>query len=144
MQKEMVKKMGRNKTPRNLRRITESGLHKPNIWAQPNVEEVPEQILDSWLIVKVVKAIAHEEVFGFHLVGRDVNERNGAVSSKLINFDPRMMRGKTNSGRVYQLIGRPGTDADAAYVLSNWCQINQVEIMEATNEFLQSNGVALE
>lgn len=127
-----------------LLRLSDLGENVVNVWAQPSVNVVPTKTLDSWAVVKVIEVNVSPEQFGFHFVGRDVNEQNGAVSSKIVEFYPQQMQGKTQSGRVYQLDGRPGNDGDAEYVLRAWCRINQVVIVDATQEFLQSYGVPVE
>lgn len=136
--------MADEKIPKKLLKLSEAIQNGANIWAQPPVNVVPAKMLDSWAIVKVVEANISPEQFEFHFVGRDVNECNGAVSSKIVEFYPQQMQGKTQSGRIYQLVGRPGPDGDAEYVLRNWCCFNQVVTVDATQDFLQGYGVSEE
>lgn len=116
----------------------------PNIWGTAPVEIEPEKWLEAWQVFKVVKANGFEDRFGLHFAGRNCREFNGAVSSKIENFDPVTMRGITNSGRVYQLVGLPGFCDDAQYVLDNWCRFNQVRVENATEEFIHRYNVSLE
>jgi len=121
-----------------------SDLEKtPNIWGIAPVETEPEKWIDSWRVFKVVKTNGFEERFGLHFVGRNRVENNGAVSSKIETFDPRTMRGRTRSGRVYQLVGLPGFSDDAQYVFANWCRFNQVEVEDATQEFIRRFDISL-
>lgn len=136
--------MADEKIQKKLLKLSEAIQSRPNIWAQPPVHVVPTKMIGSWAIVKVVAASVSPEQFEFHFVGRDLDERNGAVSSKIVEFDPQQLQGKTQSGRIYQLVGRPGHDGDAEYVLRNWCRINQVVTVDATQDFLQSHGVSEE
>lgn len=111
----------------------------PNIWATAPVEVEPEKWIDCWRVFKVVKTnlTGFEDSFGLHFVGRNTVENNGAVSSKIENFDPISMCGNTRSGRIYQLTGQPGFSDDAQYVFNKWCRINQVEVEDATQDFIQ-------
>jgi|GEM_PF-5294322 len=115
----------------------------PNIRAAAPIEIEPEKWLDSWQIFKVVKTNGYEDQFGLHFSGRNYRELNGAVSSKIEKFDPVTMRGVTNSGRVYQLVGLPGFCDDAQYVLESWCAFNHVKVENATEEFIQRHGISL-
>ncbi len=119
-------------------------LEYPNVWEQPSVSLVPEKWLDSWRIAKIVKVAANPEYYGYHFVGRNMAELNGAVSTKIERFDPRTMAGRTRSGRLYRLVGRPGHNHDAEYTLSYWLQANKVEAEDATAEFIQQYGISLE
>lgn len=136
--------MADEKIPKNLLKLSAAIHDRANVWAQPSIEAVPTKMLDSWSIVKVVEAKISPDQFEFHFVGRDVNECNGAVSSKIVEFDPQRMQGKTQSGRVYQLVDGPGRDADADYVLHSWCRMNQVIVADGTQEFLQRYGISVE
>ena len=78
-----------------------------------------------------------------YFVGHDRQESNGAVSSMLGRFDPVTMRGVTRSDRAYQLVGSPGYNADAEYVMQNWCGFNQVEAIDATDEFNKKYGISI-
>ncbi|MBI4807967.1 MAG: hypothetical protein HY799_03305 [Nitrosomonadales bacterium] len=117
---------------------------KPSFWKAAPVEVEPQKWLEAWQVVKVVKSNGFEERFGFHFVGRNCREHNGAVSSKIEKFDPKTLRGVTHSGRVYQLVGLPGYSSDAQYVLDCWSQANQVETANATEEFVKQYGISLE
>jgi hypothetical protein len=116
----------------------------PNIWSVAPVELEPEKWLESWQVVRVVKSNGFEERFGLHFVGRNCSDFHGAVSSKIEQFDPKTMRGVTNSGRVYQLVGLPGYCDDAQYVLDCWSQANRVETTNATEEFITCHSISLE
>ncbi len=119
-------------------------LEYPNVWKTAPVAVDPEKWLDSWRIAKVVKVAANPEHYGFHFVGRNIRENNGAVSSKIEKFDPRTMSGVTHSGRVYRLVGPPGSNADAEYVFNYWLHGNRAEAEDATEEFIKQYGISLE
>lgn len=127
-----------------LRDIVAIMPEHPNIWSAASVEVEPQKWLEAWQVFKVVKTNGFEECFGLHFAGRNGRDYDGAVSSKIEQFDPATMRGITRSGRVYQLVGLPGFCDDAQYVLNNWCRINQVEVENATDEFIEQYGISLE
>lgn len=117
---------------------------QPSYWKAAPVEVEPQKWLEAWQVVKVVKSDGFEDRFGLHFVGRNCREFNGAVSSKIEQFDPKTLRGITNSGRVYQLVGLPGYCDDAQYVLDCWCNANRVETTDATDEFVKRYSISLE
>jgi hypothetical protein len=89
------------------------------IWATTSVETVPHLRLCSWSVYECKGASTR------HFVGYNMTEREGRVSSAIQQFDPATRRGVTESGRVYELVGRPGHDADAEYVWRRWLALNQ-------------------
>lgn len=137
-----------NKKTDELKNFVESHVTRltdaPNIWSQPPVAIEPEKWLASWQIYKAISSKYPMSNFGYHIVGFDVRGRHGAVSSKLEQFDPLKMRGITQSGRIYQLLGEPGVDPDAQYTLEGWSKQNQVVMQEATEEFIQHFQIDLE
>lgn len=120
-----------------LRELIPDLLNFPTVWSAASVEAEPEKWLESWQVFKVTDCVANHELYGFHFFGRNMREFAGAVSSKIVSFDPISMRGITNSGRVYQLVGPPGYCDDAQYVLDNWKHFNQVITEIGTQEFLK-------
>lgn len=89
-----------------------------NIWSATPVNEVPELRLCDWCVYECKGAKTR------HFVGYRLTEREGRVSSAIRQFDAATRRGVTESGRVYELVGRPGHDADAAYVWRRWLALN--------------------
>lgn len=60
-----------------------------------------------------------------HLVG--LADREGRVCSGIVQWDLRSLCATTVSGRVYQLMGPPGWNADADYVFEGWKAVNGCE-----------------
>jgi hypothetical protein len=89
------------------------------IWRVAPVELVPEVILSNWRILET-------DVGTRHFVGVNVLEGGGRVSSAITEFDPVARRGRTRSGRVYELIGSGAYNSDAEYVWQQWRAINNV------------------
>lgn len=101
--------------------------HIPDIWLIATVVECPEITLRQWQIfeVKFPQKLNRTR----HFVGYSVGDRAGQISSAIQQFDLKTMRGITESGRVYQLLGLPGCNADADYTWSRWksiCSITDV------------------
>jgi hypothetical protein len=136
-----------SKTKKNmmpLEALASVFANMPNIWNATTVESEPQKWLERWQVYKVIDAKIQPEVFGYHFVGYDIQGGHGAVSSKIGQFDPVKMCGITNSGRIYQLVGMPGTDPDAQYTLSGWAAANQVTVVDATAEFIQHYSINLD
>ena len=51
-----------------------------------------------------------------HFIGFERGSGKGQVSSPVLAFDPDRRCGRTQSGRIYWLAGRPGGNADAIYI----------------------------
>lgn len=62
-----------------------------------------------------------------HINGWATHNREGHTSSAIQSFDPATRTAITFSGRRYQLVGEPGTDADARYVWEAWCQLPGID-----------------
>ncbi|WP_338326451.1 BPSL0761 family protein [Burkholderia multivorans] len=71
------------------------------IWTLASVTAEPELVLSQWRILETAEATRH-------FVGADARDSTGRVSSAVVTFDRLTLRGQTQSGRVYQLIGQPG------------------------------------
>lgn len=93
------------------------------IWATTSVTESPTLVL---IIYRILETDKGER----HFVGYNWSDREGRVSTPVDEFDLATLTGRTRSGRIYQLQGRPGVDADAMYVWRAWCRVNGVERWE--------------
>jgi hypothetical protein len=88
------------------------------VWNVEDVKGDPEIVLVRWRIMET-------DTGERHIVGaRD--DFTGRVSTAITTFDPVRMVAKTESGRIYQLRGAPGYNADAEYVWEQWCLANDV------------------
>jgi len=88
------------------------------IWTTVPVTEQPELTLEYWSVRQLPDG-------GRHFVGWCVENAEGRVSSSIMEFDAQTLRGRTASGRVYQLAGPPGRDPDAEYAWRRWTEINE-------------------
>jgi hypothetical protein len=84
-----------------------------SIWQVSDVKDEPESRLTSWRAY-LVKG----EPDTVHFVGYAGYE--GRVCSPVKEYDKVTHRGVTRSGRVYELLGRPGYNSDAEYVWHRW------------------------
>ena len=88
-----------------------------SVWSATSLTEVPEIELTRWQVMQ----LPHGDR---HFVGWNVTEREGRASSKIVAFDATMRRGRTRSGRIYQLRGPTGHDGDGAYTWGQWIKLN--------------------
>lgn len=110
-----------------------------SLWPLPITDEHPDT-LDSWSIHEVLIAALGAPTR--HLVGYAVEDREGRVSSPIVEFDAATRRARTKSGRVYRLRGSPGTDPDADHVWRSWQQIHKAQVLrEVTRELFPKSGV---
>ena len=89
------------------------------VWRTNPVDEEPEIVLRNWSVREIHDGDRH--FVGYHDAGFE-----GRVSSKILEFDSETMKGKTRSGRVYQLEGESGFHGDAEYVWEVWSSVNKV------------------
>jgi hypothetical protein len=95
------------------------------IWRVKPIAESPEIILDNWTIFEVSTPLWAGKTR--HFVGYNVGDREGRVSSAIVEFDAEKMLGKTCSGRVYKLAGSQGDgSADALHTWGLWCRRNEI------------------
>lgn len=87
------------------------------VWVASPVAEVASVQLVRW---RVYETSAGDR----HFAGRNVQRGTGRVSTAIVAFDAATQCGRTESGRVYELVGRPGRDTDGDYVWGRWLKIN--------------------
>ncbi|ABK06970.1 conserved hypothetical protein [Burkholderia cenocepacia HI2424] len=90
------------------------------LWNIASVMSQPEVSIARWRVLEIDAGTRH-------FVGADERDFSGRVSSAIVAFDYKMLRGRTRSGRVYQLVGLPGHSTNADYVWQHWCAINDVK-----------------
>jgi hypothetical protein len=89
------------------------------IWTLAAVTAEPEVSLSRWRIFETAEGTRH-------FVGADERDHTGRVSTAIVMFDCDSLRGETESGRIYQLIGEAGWSSNADYVWERWCKVNSV------------------
>ncbi|WP_080431611.1 hypothetical protein [Burkholderia ubonensis] len=104
------------------------------LWKIGPVAVEPEVSIARWRVLEIDDGTRH-------FVGADERDFSGRVSSAIVAFDYETLRGKTRSGRAYQLVGNPGRSDNADYVWQRWCEVNEVKsFSDVTAQFFA--GVA--
>lgn len=91
-----------------------------SIWGTFDIDTQPELTIVRW---RVIETDLNER----HLVGYVLENSEGRVSSALEEIDSKKRIVTTRSGRVYELSGPPGFDADGQHVWQRWKRINDVK-----------------
>jgi hypothetical protein len=97
------------------------------IFAPYSVEQEPQVWLENWSIYEVSDAYKPGER-SRHFVGTEVGHMSGyagRVSSQVVSFDIKTMRGSTQSGRLYELVGKPGNNVDALDAWDTWRRMSK-------------------
>lgn len=99
----------------------------PEVWLIGSIDDEPCTRLVEWRVF-------HCQVPGLdgattHLVGYCPRNREGRVSSPIDTFDPTRRLVETQSGRVYELVGRPGSCPDADHTWGCWRRINDATVV---------------
>ena len=103
------------------------------IWKTRPIDEQPEMQLARWSVWEVGSGSSAT----CHFVGYNLIDHEGRASSAIVDFDSVALRGRTKSGRIYELIGPPGHDGDGDYVFARWLELNgKPEHREITSEIV--------
>ena len=95
-------------------------LINASVWNVAPVSEAPQIKLTRWQVMQLPDGDRH-------FVGWNVSDREGRATTKVVEFDASTMRGRTASGRIYQLIGPPGNSADAMHTWRRWMELNRIK-----------------
>lgn len=139
MARHGTKKISRTTTKRNRPRSkqTDQDAVTPQgdgfVWAVADVASRPVIHLVRWRIFQLSsERCIYGAVSGIH---------SGRRSSWIRAFDPKTMRATTSSGRIYELIGPPGHDDNAQYLLEqDLAQGHPLE--DVTTEACRDYGVS--
>jgi hypothetical protein len=83
-----------------------------SIWASRPVDEEPAYVLIRWRLIALQGSL--------RLVGYNLTNREGRLSSRVVDIDVAAREVRTMSGRTYVLKGPPAWDNDGAWVLDRW------------------------
>ena len=83
-------------------------------WAPRPVDEEPAYVLVRWRLIALLGSL--------RLVGYNLTNREGRLSSRVVSLDAVAREARTMTGRIYVLAGPPGWDADGAWVLECWLE----------------------
>jgi hypothetical protein len=103
------------------------------IWKPRPATELPKIPLSRWRIFETQDGSRH-------FVGVDMFDSSGRVSSPIVTFDRIALLGTTETGRIYELIGRAGWSCDVGYVWARWCEMYEVtSYTDVTERLLGGN-----
>lgn len=91
------------------------------VWNATRMEVETDIDLVQWRIFEIVPDGT------CHLVGRNAGTHSGRVSTAIQEFDVSTGKGRTRSGRTYQLVGCSDFAGVAEYVWTVWCARHRVE-----------------
>lgn len=94
-------------------------------WTFGTIEDEPDVRLVHWRVLEA-SYVDPDMAATRHFVGADAADRTGRVSSSIQELDAVALRGVTQSGRAYVLLGESRYDHEAEYVWNKWCRINNV------------------
>jgi len=107
-----------------------------SIWRPASITTEPETQLTQWQVYKVKNNAGEWDI---HFMGYAVYE--GRVCSAVQEFDSSTMRGRTKSGRIYELVGTQGFNRDAEYVWARWLNIyGNPEVICISDEYGSINN----
>lgn len=110
------------------------------IWQPAPIEDEPSIQLRYWKIMEV--RCINDEAWTRHFLGERA-DRTGRASTAIEVFDAATRRGRTSTGRVYTLVGKPGASMDAEYVWQMFCRINEVtEARDITKQVISEQKKA--
>ncbi len=95
------------------------GIHKV-----ASVEDEPKIQLSHWSIRECDRK---DGCLTRHLVGYNMADNEGRVSSSIEEFDPDLLHVRTGSGRVYEMVGKSGTHINAEYVWERFLYLQHAE-----------------
>ncbi|MDE0854492.1 MAG: hypothetical protein OSA97_08710 [Nevskia sp.] len=95
-----------------------------SVWRNAPVGDEPEIVLIDWTIEKDTAGNAY-------FVGTRPEDGSGRLSTAIVELDLERRRGRTRSGRVYELIGPAGYSANGEYVWSLYRVANGIQEAKA-------------
>lgn len=121
--------------PGNFNPLDNAVIVSGGIWKTAPVASQPRLRLASWRIMRTDRG-------EIHFIGYAVDNHEGRVSTGIQPLDLAARTGETRSGRLYELIGKPGHYPDADYVWAMWARVNGVKRAEdVTAELLSGQGL---
>ena len=109
--------------PCNFHPLDNAVIVSGGIWKTKPVPSQPRLRLASWRIMRTERG-------EIHFIGYAVDNHEGRISTAIESLDLAARTGVTSSGRLYELIGEPGSDPDADYVWAMWARVNGVKRAE--------------
>ncbi|MEN8518056.1 hypothetical protein [Burkholderia sp. RS02] len=105
------------------------------VWKPRPASELPRIPLSRWRIIEIQDGSRH-------FVGLDMFDSSGRVSSSIVAFDPVTLQGTTQTGRIYELVGRHGSSLNVEYVWTRWCELYEVtSYVDVTERLLAGTDI---
>jgi len=86
---------------------------KSSVWSVASVSEEPAVVITGWFVVRMPTGYCH-------LAGRNARAHESRVTTAVVSLGPEERQVVTTSGRLYELVGPPGRDLDAMWVVGSW------------------------
>jgi hypothetical protein len=96
---------------------------KSSVWPVASVSEEPAVVLTGWFVVRMPTGYCH-------LAGRNVRAHEGRVTTAVVSLGPEERQVVTTSGRLYELVGPPGRDLDAMWVVRIWLRAHGLTLQK--------------
>ncbi len=106
------------------------------VWKTPDVTEQPIINLERWRAFEILEGPLQGER---HLVGYNMDDREGRVSTAIISFDLTKRVCLTASGRIYHLVGPSGYDPDGDFVWQLWARAHRISARDVSSLFESVN-----
>ncbi|CAN7465664.1 hypothetical protein [Paraburkholderia hospita] len=100
------------------------------VFDSPSVEIQPLVFLTRWQVMEV-------DGQSRHFIGHNTEMNTGRASTRIVKFDPETRRGVTASGRIYELVGESGVDAQANLLWTVTCAVHEATSMDVSSEYEQ-------
>ena len=105
------------------------------IWKPRPASELPRIPLSRWRILEIQDGSRY-------FVGLNMFDSSGRVSSSIVTFDPVTLQGTTQTGRIYELVGRHGSSLNVEYVWTRWCELYEVtSYVDVTERLLAGTDI---
>ncbi len=96
-------------------------------WQTETVEADPHIVLTDWAVMQIEFASPGASAVTRHFIGvRTGKPPRVQVSSPVVAFDPSSARGRTESGRIYQLNGFSPASAPVLATWARWMDIHRI------------------
>lgn len=105
------------------------------VWSIEPVGAQPSVFLRSWRAYEV-PLTGPDAPWTLHVVGYSLEDESGQVSSAIQAFDPESACCRSKSGRVYLLMGAPGSNADAEYTWQRWKEVASLAEERDVSDFM--------
>ncbi|WP_227243275.1 hypothetical protein [Paraburkholderia caribensis] len=101
------------------------------VFDAPSIEIQPLVFLTRWQVMEVNGQSRH-------FIGNNTEMNTGRASTRIVHFDAETRRGVTGSGRIYELVGDSGVDAQANFLWTVTCAMHGATSVDVSSEYDQA------